>query len=541
MRSEAGEYPDGHTFDVDVCIIGGGPAGLTLANELVDTSLRVLLIERGGMPGKPTGSFESHFEDAGSTFDLPPSVRPRLGGAANEWMVRLPWHRRGVRMVPLEASDFERRDWVPHSGWPISRTDLDPFYERAHDLLGLGPFDEQIERWTTPRRQPIELSEHGFASSVERFADPAVFTERVVRRLEQADNVHILLHASGGMLDRTATGIDRLEIDAGRQARLEARARTLVLAGGGAENAGMLLRACRGAGLGNEHDAVGRYHIDHVRTDAGVLVPNPDRPVSSYGLYDFRQQNGSFVGSKLVVTEEAQRRTQVLSSAIQLLPKPTDDVAAALRVSRDYLHDGLQRSQRPPIRTMLKAARYVARYAPEMAIRQRRVPPRTDAGWVRTRSTDRAYASFELELQTELTPDPSNRITLSPTECDELGRPRQRIAWRFTDGDVESIHRTRELLAKTIAAAELGEFLPTPWPDDMPPLNTPDGAYHPSGSTRMSHDPRRSVVDASCRVHGAPNVAVVGASVFPTNGYANPTLTVLALAIRLADDIRRRC
>lgn len=534
------EYADGHSFDVDVCIIGGGPAGLTLANELVGTSQRVLLLERGGAPGKPVGTFETRFEDAGSTFELPPSVQPRLGGAANEWMVRLPWHRRGVRMIPLAPSDFERRDWVSHSGWPISRSDLDPFYRRAHDLLDLGPFDERIERWTTSRRQPIELGEHGFDSSVERFADPAVFTERVRARLEQADNVHILLHASGGMLDRTANGVDRLEIDAGRPGRLEARARTFVLAGGGTENAGMLLRACRGAGLGNEHDAVGRYHIDHVRTVPGVLVPNPDRPISSYGLYDFRQQNGSFVGSKLVVTAEAQRREQVLSSAIQLLPKPTDEMTNALQVSRDYLTDGLARSQRPPITTMLKAARYVARYAPEMALRQRRVPPRTDAGWARTRSTDRAYASFELELQTELTPDPSNRITLSPTERDELGRPRQRMAWRSTDGDIESIHRTRELLSKAIAAAELGEFRPAPWPDDMPPLSTPEGAHHPSGSTRMSLDRRESVVDASCRVHGAPNVAVVGASVFPTNGYANPTLTILALAIRLADDIKHR-
>jgi choline dehydrogenase-like flavoprotein len=171
-------------------------------------------------------------------------------------------------------------------------------------------------------------------------------------------------------------------------------------------------------------------------------------------------------------------------------------------------------------------------------VRQRRFPPRTDAGWSQLRGNRRRWATFDVEHQLEQVPDPSNRIRLDD-RSDEFGRRRTILDWTWSEHELRNIRATQELFENAFARGGIGRFEPQGW-DDVPVLTTPGGAYHPMGGTRMHEDPQRGVVGPTAQVHGWPNLFVAGSSVFPTGGYANPTLTVIALALRLAAEIEKR-
>jgi choline dehydrogenase-like flavoprotein len=146
----------------------------------------------------------------------------------------------------------------------------------------------------------------------------------------------------------------------------------------------------------------------------------------------------------------------------------------------------------------------------------------------------------------EQAPNPDSRVLLS-AERDALGSRRADLAWRL--GEIDK--HTARVFARTLDAElrRLGKGSVTPsdwlsepgpgWPVDPTIGNHPLANYHQLGGTRMGDDPRQSVVDADCRVHGYANLYVAGSSVFPTGGWANPTLTIVALALRLADHLDR--
>ena len=169
-----------------------------------------------------------------------------------------------------------------------------------------------------------------------------------------------------------------------------------------------------------------------------------------------------------------------------------------------------------------------------MAIRQRRWRPRVDAGWSTLGGS--AFDRFCVETQVELAPDRNNCVRLGDS-VDEFGRKRPEMSWRWNEIDLQSLRATTLLLEKAFSNSGLGVFEPDPW-NDRPLLTTPNGAFHPSGTTRMGDNRATSVTDRNAKLHGVTNVYVSGSSLFPTVGYANPTLTIVALGLRLADHLR---
>jgi choline dehydrogenase-like flavoprotein len=127
-------------------------------------------------------------------------------------------------------------------------------------------------------------------------------------------------------------------------------------------------------------------------------------------------------------------------------------------------------------------------------------------------------------------------VTLSE-QTDALGMPRVRLEWRLRPADMRSMVRAQEIVDEELRRAGLGR-LQIELDDATPPPGL-KGGWHHMGTTRMHLDPRQGVVDEHCRVHGVANLYVAGSSVFPTAGYANPTLTLCALAIRLADRVKK--
>jgi choline dehydrogenase-like flavoprotein len=145
-------------------------------------------------------------------------------------------------------------------------------------------------------------------------------------------------------------------------------------------------------------------------------------------------------------------------------------------------------------------------------------------------------AVFDLNHMTEQEPNPNSRVTLID-ECDMLCRRRVRLHWQLSALDIRSIIRAQEIIDEEFRSAGLGK-LQIMMRDETPPPHL-EGGWHHMGTTRMHRDPKKGVVDEYCRVHGTSNLFIAGPSVFPTCGYANPVLTFVALAVRLADHVKK--
>ena len=444
-------------------------------------------------------------------------------------------------MLPLAPIDLETRAWLPHSGWPFDWTHLTPHYAAAHELLELGPFDYELAGWEDPGSPRLALEESGLTTAMERFARADVFTSRIWAQLQRSRNVAVYLDANVGALSGRDGRVELAEIDHRSRARLTVVADVFVLAASGFENPRLLLASNDGRGIGNGRDVVGRYHMDHVRMISGTLTPTDARCFERMSLYDIQGRDGAMRMGKLVPTAASMHAADLLNSGAMLLPKlsaadrtTVSRLGAALRAVRS----GHRPDDLPAAREVAHTASRLARTATEMTVRQRRFPPRTDAGWSQLRGNRRRWATFEVEHQLEQVPDPANRLRLDD-RLDEFGRRRTVLDWTWGEHELRNIRATQVLFERAFASSGLGHFEPSSW-DDVPELTTPGGAYHPMGGTRMHEDPQRGVVDPRAQVHGWPNLFVAGSSVFPTGGYANPTLTVIALALRLAEEIERQ-
>jgi choline dehydrogenase-like flavoprotein len=536
----------GSEIECDVCVAGAGPAGITLAREMSGKGLRVCLVESGGL------DFDSRAQAlarlAGVDGDLAPSSETRriqFGGTANAWDVSSGAVRRRVRYRPLSEIDFLPRPWVPLSGWPFPRAHLDPFYSRAQRACGISAATFRPADWETGRAQRLPLDEKRVTTAIEQFGESEVFTSRAREELSRTPDVRVLVHASvcGLRTAPTSGVVEGFEIGCLGGRRHTVRARHFVLASGAIENARLLLQPLPGRprGVGNGSDLVGRCLMDHHYVLGGWLVPADRTLFSRAALYDLRRVHGAWGMGKLRLADELLQSERLLNAAARIVPDTGDRQIRALRSFKQLVT--LTPWWKLPTRLAsgvraLPSARYVVSTALPLVFRQGRLRPNMTYGWSDLDADAAGFAGFEVELQVELAPDPANRVRLA-AELDPLGRPRARICWRWGELDLLSLRRTQELLATELERAGLGR-LATPDPVRRPEVTRPAGAHHPSGTTRMHRDPSFGVVDPDGRVHGMENLFVAGSSVFPTSGYANPTLTIIALTIRLADHLKRR-
>ena len=510
MLVDAQSLADRTTLEADVCVVGAGPAGLTIARELDAAGLRVCLVESGGLTHEPEPQQLSELASPEGEI-VPPAMhrRRQFGGNANLWRVgRRPW-RSLVRYLPLDPLDFAARSWVPDSGWPFTRSALDPYYARAHRVAGLGAYHYDPSSLVAPDATPLPLDPASVRASVEWFGTADPFLSDARGALEHSASTTVLYHASvvaieaGGRSDR----IERVSVAAGNGRRHAVAAEAFVLAAGGIENARLLLDGSERHphGIGNERGLVGRYFMDHLHL-RGVLVPHDRRLFETAGLYDVRSDGqGRMAGCKLNLTDAVMQRDGLLNGALKL--------------------DANLGSQ---------SRRWRAGTYTRFALKHRQLRP-SAFGWSTLPKASARFRDFSVHLQIELAPARENRVTLAD-ERDGLGRRRARVRWHWDDLSRTSAVRARRRFAEAFASAGVGALR---FPDDDPPRPPHrEGINHHIGTTRMHVDPRQGVVDASCRVHEVENLFVAGSSLFPTGGYANPTLTILALSIRLADHLR---
>jgi len=534
---DARQLEDGSHTASEVCIVGAGPAGLAIALELAGGPWRVCLVESGGLAADAWTEDLTRLGADGDFFPPENARRRQLGGTANVWDVRVTRDGGACRFVPLDEVDFETRAGVPHSGWPLSYRDLAPFYARALRRCGVDGASFRLEDCVAPGFTALPLDGARVVTSIERFGPADVFTRHARETLERAPNLTVMLHATALALDAPADGgaVTRVQVACAGGRRHTIGAALFVLAAGGIENPRLLLlsTASRPAGLGNRHDLVGRFFMDHHNVRAGFLVPADRRLLEATALYDLRQVRGAPVMAKLRVAEGLRREARLLNAAARLEP---GRVPHLMRTRRSFA----RRSDLSRAALAGVLARDVVADVPGLAAGAlRALAPRSARGlygWSELRAKRWRFDGFYVELQVEHGPDPENRVRLGG-EQDALGLPRAAVHWRWTTLDLDSLQRTQRILAEECARAGVGRLvLP---PSDAPPVTTAAGGiHHHMGTTRMHDDERSGVVDADCRVHGVRNLFVAGSSVFPTGGYANPTLTIVALAIRLAEHLK---
>jgi choline dehydrogenase-like flavoprotein len=540
---ESNELPDEAELSCELCIVGAGAAGITIARKLIDRGKDVLLLEAGGLSPDPA----TQDLYAGSVLDErlhSPTSRYRqrmFGGTTTIW---------GGRCVPFDEIDFEPRDYVPHSGWPIERSALFPYYEDANRLCEAGEFsyrsDEAFRRPLPPMLAGFE-STHFTTDTLERFSCPTDFGRRYLHKLSSAPKLRVVLHANVTKIELDGSGqhVARLTVRNLQGKRFSVTAKRFVLATGGLEVARLLLANCdvHPRGIGNQHDVVGRYYMCHIAGTIGRIAIDGalDRVNHGYDISD----EGIYCRRRLALRADVQR-AQELGNFVARLHHPRiadpahrNAVLSLLYLARflipyEYgkrLHgdnDTTFRNWLGHLRNVgtgpFDAVAFAWHMLRDRKLAQRKFPS------VIIRSRANLYS---LDFHAEQQPNPQSRVSLS-AQTDSLGMARLHVDWRYTEGDVDTVTRALALLENDIRRSKLGKFEYNP--DTIEVEMTRYGAYggHHIGTARMGSDPRSSVVDADCRVHGVDNLYIASSATFPTSGQANPTLTVVALALRLA-------
>jgi choline dehydrogenase-like flavoprotein len=530
MVIDARAEDTGAVVEADVCIVGGGVAGITLAREFIGTPFEVCLLESGGLQQDAETQSLSAGENVGYPYYPLEAAGARcLGGSSALWHTPAGDHSVGARMRPLDPIDFEERDWVPFSGWPFRRCDLDPYYERAQALGRISPASYDVQDWANPDTCPTVPFGDDVQTIVYKVCRQDLFTRAYRGEVSRAANVTTCLHANVLEIDASdmADHVTRLRARTVKGNELLVSARIYVLAAGGIETPRLMLLSNRQrpAGLGNQHDLVGRFFMEHLHFWSGMLVLPETHCFDGTAFYnDVHTVKDVAVIGKLALSERVLRRERLLNHNIQLIPDRRPD---------PFTYRGLDERPKESFKALLRGD------VSGIGAHLRNVVSGWDdlarAAVRRLRAAPSPRPVFVFANMTEQIPNPDSRVTLG-RDLDAFGQPRARLDWKIAQQDISSAIRTQEIIGSALEKIGWGDFH-RDLVEAVPPEGT-HGGYHHMGTTRMHAHPTQGVVDPNCCVHGIDNLYIAGPSVFPTGGYANPVLTTLALSLRLADHVK---
>ncbi len=496
MQLDARTLSAGARLEADICVVGAGPVGLSLAAELADRETRVVVLESGSdQADADAQSLNAATVEGDPHGGLEASRHRQIGGTACVWSTPLAGVN-GAKYVPLDPIDF--RGELGRAPWPIDFGDLEPFYRRAQVVAGIGRFDYRSAGWKLPE-SPIPADHPVLAPGIYQFGPAGRFCTDLPRLLAGAPKVTLCSNATATGARWRARTVEALEAVSSTGARFSISARKLVLAGGGVENARLLLIAADEGHLRDESGWLGRGFVEHPRDYSITLRSRSQALFRRLEFFDRHEDGETTICGRVAIREDAIRRLGLPNAAITLLP--------------------LGRRTRPFHWRIESIAQRTIGWNLQW-------PP--GYGWSRWPTIARRFAGFQLLINLEEFAHRDNALALEP-RSDRFGVRRVRLRRHWHRDDDERLARLREALASGFGDIGLG-------PLSIAPLVAPDpNSAHHLGATRMGTDPKNGVTDSHGLVFGTENLFVAGGSLFPSAGYANPTLTAIALALRLAD------
>jgi choline dehydrogenase-like flavoprotein len=523
MFIDAHSVSTGTIIETEVCIVGAGAAGITLAREFSGQSFRVLLLESGGTePDAATQDLYSGNNIGRPYFDPRVQRLRYFGGTTNHW---------AGRCALPDLVDFEVREGMPYTGWPFPMDHLIPWYQRAQTVCQLGPYGYLPSDWGIAASDiPEPFKGPHFICQVMQVSPPTRFGPQYEPELRRAENVSVYLYANALRFEASESGREVRQLSVGvlNGGHLFVRARTYVLAAGGIENARLLLLSddARGIGLGNEHDLVGRFFMVHLEYHGGIIAltdpymnlkfqtGTPGAVYSRFGV------DRPFV-SYACLSEQTRREMRLPHLRFRMNHKPPEAPQAVDAIKRlinrsDHGADILR-----DIGSIIRDLDGVGGYATRKILFGR----------------GGAVEAIFLDCTSEQLPNPNSRIALDK-DVDVFGQPKTTINWQLTTADKHGMAVGNRLFGVELGRAGFGRLRSTVSQDDVTWPTDLYGDEHNIGTTRMHREAAFGVVDEHCRVHSVANLYVAGSSVFPTSGAFNPTLTIVALALRLADHIK---
>ncbi|MCB0335352.1 MAG: GMC family oxidoreductase, partial [Bdellovibrionales bacterium] len=421
----------------DVCIIGGGAAGITIAMELDKAGISVAILESGGLdPDGNTQSLSDGTNTGRPYFPVIATSTRYLGGNTNRW---------GSWCRPLDAMDLEPRDWVPHSGWPVTREELDPYYLRAHTVLGLRDYNYDVASFLksidSTGLDEIDFDSDEILTKIWQFKKPPRrFGKDFREDLSQSENISLYLHAivTDIVLAENGTGVRELSVKNFEGFHTQAVAKHYILASGGIENPRILL-ASRNQdpnGVGNQNDNVGRYFMEHPhlhRNGMLLFTGLSDYPT----LYNSDTQYTQKVVGGICPSQSFQRDKRILNFSATF--KPSEKMwgtAEFAEGSYEYVSNMLWDLSKLPGILYRKMKRKVTgeKYrAPERLL-------------------------VDINSRWEQAPNPESRIKLDDTAIDAMGMPRTNIHWKLLGIDRKTAFEVHSAIGRAVGAQDLGRF-----------------------------------------------------------------------------------
>lgn len=540
MLLDFNDLEEGVILESDICIVGAGAAGIAMGREFAKTSLRVCILESGGL------NYEQETQDLYQGVDENLPVQPGIsrlrffGGTTNHWE---------GQCTPLTALDFQKRAWVADSGWPINYGDVLPYYQKAQEICGLGHFEYGEALWSLLSEKPPAFDKEKLETFFLQLTPGSARLFGQARREEAQSwpNVNVYLHANVINIETTGGNnhVSGLEVASLNGKKGKVTARRYILAAGAIANARIMLYSNKVSanGIGNEYDNVGRYFMQHPHVDIAEIVTEEATAKNALsaliGGKNLPEEGYNRVVAQVGVrlSPQQQEKEKVLNSSLLCRKGVPFDSPEQLLVS---MLKRLKRGQIPD--RFLEKLWYLTKNAGELA---EFIPLAFKEGVEPALKKTSNGKTILVQARMEQSPNRESRLLLSDKR-DALGLPGLRTQWRLNELDRYSIKLMASKLGAEIGRLGLGRLRFAEWFDSFDPQDDSPGNWHPSmwggfhhmGSTRMSDTPHNGVVDRNCRVHSIDNLYIAGSSVFASSGYANPTLTLLALAYRLVDHLK---
>ena len=496
----------------DICIIGAGAAGIVLAVELARQGKRVTILEGGGPEVEQDSQDPYRSEIAGLNHDGVHIGRFRSnGGSTTRW---------GGQILELDELDFEHRPWIAGSGWPIAKQHLLPFYQRAIELAGLSQatLDDTCV-WQEIGLPVPEFPE--FETFFSRWCPETNFARLHGKTLEENPRITVWLHANAlspvfegqrirGVRCKTLTGVERTFY-----------ADQFVWCMGGIESSRFFLQPELAAMPWHRSGLLGRHFQDHIIASAARIEPTDASRF--HAAFDNVFSRGYKYQPKIRLDRSQQEKHGTLNvAALIFFNSDSDIVGGEIKATVKKLLRGRGKEiSRQELLHMFRNSPLLARQSWRYTFGHRAYVPHD--------------ARIELGIHCEQPPEGASSITLAETR-DQLGMLRTRIDWHVSDLEIASIRTCVDLAAQSLQ--KIANVIPDPdliHPDRFR-AKCGDG-YHHMGGMRMSVSPNKGVVDLDLKLHGIENGYICSAAVFPTSGFSNPTHTVLALSVRLADHL----